>query len=161
MYTLPTVSVPLLIEGNRRLKVHRPIQEGLDDWKSRISIRSYSDTKLGPDLVYLPTPAPSNTSDILITSDQYPSISTHLCYSCRTTLTSRGNRASKPTPSKVTHSDQSPLSAPLPLWVSASCARPRAQDKQLTVSGNSELWVWRPQDEATQRKKIAGFLLDT
>jgi len=159
--TLSAVSVPLLLKGNRRLKVHRPIQEGLDVWKSRISIRSYSDTKVGSDLVYLPTPVPSNSSDVFTTSDQHPSISTHLCYSCRTMLTSRSSRASRPTPSGVIHSDQPPPSAPLPSWVAASCAQPRTQDKQIIVSGNGELWVRKPQDEATQRNKIADFLLNT
>lgn len=151
--------MPLIFKGNRRLKVHRPIQEGLDVWKSRISIQSYSDTKLGPDLVYLPTPVSLNSSDVFTTSDQYPSISTHLCYSCRTTLTSRGNRASRPTPSRVIHNDRPPPSAPLPSWVAANCSQP--QDKQITVSGNGELWVRKSQDEATQRNKIADFLLNT
>ena len=75
-------------------------------------------------------------------------------------LTSRGTRASKPTPSSVMLSGQSPLSAPLPLWVSTGRAQPRAQDKQLMVSENGELWVRKPQDEANQRSKFADFLLD-
>ncbi|KAF8558143.1 hypothetical protein OG21DRAFT_1504515, partial [Imleria badia] len=137
----------------------RPIQEGLDDWKNRISIRSYSDSKLGPDLVYLPTPAPSNSTDVLTASDQFPSISTHLCYSCRTTLTSRGSRC-KPTASRVIHNGQSPLSASLPLWVSATCAQPRGKELMVSES-NGELWVRKPLDEATQESKIADFLLDS
>ncbi|KAF8134912.1 hypothetical protein EV363DRAFT_1256750 [Boletus edulis] len=138
----------------------RPIQEGLDDWKTRISIRSYSDAKLGPDLVYLPTPVPPNSSDVTM-SDQCPSISKQLCYSCRTTLTSRGSRAAKPTQPRVIHSTQQPLSAPLPLWVSASCAQLRTEDRQLMVLGNGEVWVGKRQDDATQRNEIAEFLLDT
>lgn len=73
-------------------------------------------------------------------------------------LTSRGTRTSKPTPSSVIIGSQSPLSAPLPLWAS-SYVHPCAQDKQLIVSENGELWI-RTQDEASQQGKIAKFLLD-
>ena len=160
MHALSAVSVHFH-KMIRRLKTHRPIQEGLDEWKRRISIQSYSVTKLSPDLVYLPTRAPPNSSDVLTGSDQTSSILTCLCYSCRTTLTSRGSRASKPNLLKVIHNDQTPSSAPLPVWTSVSYTENCTQDKQFMVSGSSELWVRELQDEAVQRNKISDFLLDT
>ncbi|KAG9315185.1 hypothetical protein JVU11DRAFT_4312 [Chiua virens] len=140
----------------------RPIQEGLNDWKSRISIRSFSDARVVPDLVYLPTPATLNSTDVATASNEHPSsIATYLCYSCCTMLTSRGNRASKHTPPGVTPTDQSPLPSTLPLWVSANLAQLGGQDNSLIISRKGELWVRAPQDEANQREKIADFLLDS
>jgi cytoplasmic tRNA 2-thiolation protein 2 len=51
----------------------RPVQEGIQEWKAKISIRSLSSTS-SPSLLQ-------------------PSLAPYLCYACHTTLNSRGSRA--------------------------------------------------------------------
>lgn len=76
----------------------RPIQEGIQEWKSRISIRSRSSAK--PDISEDPI-------------DSHASLMQHLCYACHTTLTSRSSR---PRPS-LDHSGAEFDSVALPVWV--------------------------------------------
>ncbi|KZT06167.1 uncharacterized protein LAESUDRAFT_701114 [Laetiporus sulphureus 93-53] len=73
----------------------RPIQAGVQEWKSRISIRSRS--------------PPSNPHE----TEKGLSLTPFLCYACHTTLTSKSSR---PTPSLDT-SMTKPSAVPLPTWV--------------------------------------------
>ncbi|KIJ66861.1 hypothetical protein HYDPIDRAFT_149886 [Hydnomerulius pinastri MD-312] len=134
----------------------RPLQEGLEDWKGRISIRSYSDTKLTSDLMHLPWPTPSNTSVPSSSSDQPPSITRSLCYSCQTTLMSRSSRGTKSVPLGGGISQ----SAPLPLWVSGHHMGPHPSREELVMSGNGEIWRQNTRGEAENRSTIAEFLLE-
>ncbi|KIJ11958.1 hypothetical protein PAXINDRAFT_177237 [Paxillus involutus ATCC 200175] len=137
----------------------RPLQEGLEDWKNRISIRSYSDAKLTLDLIHLPLLAPFGASDLPTPFHQPPSILTHLCYSCQVTLTSRSSRGPKPAPSSIDVGGTSP--SPLPVWVSANHTRPHVAHEELTISANGEIWHQKKQGEAENRSAVAEFLLDT
>ncbi|KAF9223651.1 hypothetical protein BS17DRAFT_110430 [Gyrodon lividus] len=140
----------------------RPLQEGLEDWKDRISIRSYSDAKLALDLIHLPLPAPfDDASNVPTTSDQSPSILTHLCYSCQATLTSRSGRGPKFASSSTPTGGKSLPSTTLPVWVSAAHISPRAPHEEVVMSGNGEIWLYNTQGEAENRSAIAEFLLDT
>ncbi|KIK97758.1 hypothetical protein PAXRUDRAFT_824580 [Paxillus rubicundulus Ve08.2h10] len=139
----------------------RPLQEGLEDWKNRISIRSYSDAKLTSDLCHLPLLAPFGASELSTPPHQPPSILTHLCYSCQATFTSRSSRGPKPAPSSIDVSGALPLSTPLPVWVSANHTRPHVAHEELVMSANGEIWYQKKQGEAENQSVVAKFLLDT
>ncbi|KAH7909493.1 hypothetical protein BJ138DRAFT_1155079 [Hygrophoropsis aurantiaca] len=93
------------------LLCQRPMQHDIQEWKNRISIRSFGEAKLASDLHTPPNPhnnmppPPLSSQSI----DQTLSLTPHLCYSCHTTLTSRSSRGLKSTGS---------LPVPLPVWVS-------------------------------------------
>lgn len=85
-----------------------PIQAGIQEWQSRISIRSRDDSHL--------LPSPASTS-----------LAPHLCYGCHTTLTSRSSR---PAPSLgLPPPDRSTV--PLPLWVGPGMPRSRMGEQQM------------------------------
>jgi len=70
----------------------RPVQRGVQDWKARISIRSF-DVLGNDESVLLPPHIKSNTPTPLPTEpDASSSLTPHLCYACHTTLTSRSSR---------------------------------------------------------------------
>jgi cytoplasmic tRNA 2-thiolation protein 2 len=90
----------------------RPMQSAIQEWKSRISIRSYSDDKLAADLAHIPPPCRDNLDTS--TSFQVPpplALTDFLCYSCHTTLTSRSSRGVKQSVPGVSSA------TPLPRWV--------------------------------------------
>lgn len=87
---------------------HSPIQDGVQEWKSRISIRSRDGSQREPS----PTSA---------------TLTPRLCYGCHTTLTSRSSR---PAPSLgLPSSDRSTV--PLPLWVGSGVPRSRLSEQQM------------------------------
>jgi len=89
--TLPSFAFPVTHEAYGC----RPVQGGLDTWKSQISIRSLTEV----------TPAPS-------VQDPPPkSLIPLLCYSCQGTLTSRNNKS-------VSISESGPMVS-LPVWTQA------------------------------------------
>ncbi|TDL25645.1 hypothetical protein BD410DRAFT_743382 [Rickenella mellea] len=108
----------------------RPAQRGIQDWKSRISIRS-----LEP-----PSPHPPH-----VASDDPPPISLtpHLCYACHTTLISRSSR------STVQNGAEASL-APLPVWTRSALVESDAAD----VMGTKRLV-----DHEDMRNAIGEFLL--
>lgn len=130
---------------------HRPLQEGLADWKAQISIRSYSDSMLISDQVHKPISVPPTSP---ITSDTFApssSLATYLCYSCLTTLTSRSSRRTGSTRSSERFQD-----APLPVWLKSEEIFPQGT---ALMGENDELWIQKRQSEAANRESIAGFLL--
>lgn len=84
-----------------------PVQEGIQEWKSRISIRSRDDS-----------PPPPSVS---------PSLTPYLCYGCHTTLTSRSSRPAPPL--ELPPPDRSTV--PLPLWVGSGMPRARMGEQQM------------------------------
>ncbi|KAG1762725.1 hypothetical protein EDD22DRAFT_778047 [Suillus occidentalis] len=93
----------------------RPMQPAIQEWKGRISIRSYSDNKLSADLAHIPSPCRGNLDTS--TPSQAPpllSLTNFLCYSCHTTLTSRSSRGVKQSAPVISSA------TPLPIWV-ADC----------------------------------------
>jgi len=97
----------------------RPAQKDVQDWKAHISIRSFdspdSDTSL---------PLPPHVRSLISSSSHsnrpttLPSLTSHLCYACHTTLTSRSSRGTALQAKNLTHDQPSPA-IPLPVWVSS------------------------------------------
>ncbi|KAG2131364.1 hypothetical protein DEU56DRAFT_872198 [Suillus clintonianus] len=90
----------------------RPMQSGIQEWKTRISIRSYSDPKLAGDLAHIPSPCRDNLDTS--TPARLPpllALTDFLCYSCHTMLTSRSSRGVKQSAPGVSSA------TPLPIWV--------------------------------------------
>ncbi|KAJ7773305.1 hypothetical protein B0H16DRAFT_1511829 [Mycena metata] len=116
----------------------RPAQPGVQDWKARISIRSFADPTLAsppPHMQNIPAPSlPDRTAlDLLM------SLTPHLCYACHTTLTSRSSRGSTASSAQLD-------STPLPVWVGARLP---------------EEWRSRKIGEAEMKESIQDFLLPT
>lgn len=80
----------------------RPVQPGLQQWKSRISIRSFD----------VEEEKPSSS----------PSLVPHLCYACHTTLTSKSSRGMVPAAASL-----SPVA--LPIWTQSGLSN--TQDEEL------------------------------
>jgi cytoplasmic tRNA 2-thiolation protein 2 len=110
-----------------------PAQSGIQDWKSRISVRSTKDPS------HLPTESSSAES-----------LTPFLCYSCHTTLTSRSSRGNTATGSAAAgHSSVS-----LPKWV-LSNVRMSLGD---TVDG--EAWSRTKLTSSRMKESVATFLLN-
>lgn len=146
---MQVVSAVRFLDNNlNRIKTRslRPMQSGIQEWKGRISIRSFSDDKLAADLTHLPsscrdkldTSASSRSPPLLALTD-------FLCYACHTSLTSKSSRGVKQLVPDV-------LSAvPLPTWV----ADRGVLDEGL--KGGDALYKI-PQEE--MRDIVAEFLID-
>lgn len=122
------------------------MQSGIQEWKGRISIRSFSDDKLAADLSHLPSSSRGNLGTS--TPSEFPSslaLTNFLCYSCHTTLTSRSSRGVKRSIIGV------PSAASLPTWV-ADCGL--CEDR--LIGGVSLNKV--PEEE--MRNTVAEFLMD-
>ncbi|KAG5643017.1 hypothetical protein DXG03_001755 [Asterophora parasitica] len=144
--------------GGVCLLCERPAQYGLQDWKSRISIRSFKDeSSFGlyrPP--HFPERDPANAPEPTSSS---PSLAPFLCYSCHTTLTSRSSRGT----TAVTASRDNPV--PLPMWVtsnltSASRTPVRSEDTDGSLDEPQELWSSHKMDAAQMKAAVADFLLD-
>ncbi|TFK49647.1 hypothetical protein OE88DRAFT_1713409 [Heliocybe sulcata] len=79
---------------------NRPAQGHVQDWKTRISIRSLSPSLASP---------------------QQPSLAPYLCYMCHTTLTSKSSK--KPSSGSSSAGGEEGNEVPLPLWVGARVRR--------------------------------------
>ncbi|KAK1226576.1 Cytoplasmic tRNA 2-thiolation protein 2 [Marasmius sp. AFHP31] len=118
----------------------RPLQRGVQEWKTRISIRSTTQNE---------------EPEVLPASSLTP----YLCYSCHTTLTSRTSRSAAITSSS---------SIPLPLWVHPHVRQ--GEDRRQNELGNekrpplaggeSEVWERRKVDAEEMKSAISGFLLE-
>ena len=94
----------------------RPVQGGLDEWKSQISIRSLTETASAQ-----PAGPPSD------------SLAQFLCYSCQGTLTSRS--------SKSVSTAQSGAVASLPVWTQARLmdrARMRGEIQEFLIDDDDQ-----------------------
>ena len=88
------------------------MQSGIQEWKGRISIRSFSDDKLAADLTHLPSLCrDSLATNTLSQSPPLLALTDFLCYACHTSLTSRSSRGVKQSLLNV------PFAVPLPTWV--------------------------------------------
>ncbi|KAG5652117.1 hypothetical protein H0H81_006254 [Sphagnurus paluster] len=145
----------------------RPAQDGVQDWKARISIRSFADA--GSFATYRPPHFPER--DLSITPSPAPtpapSLTPFLCYACHTTLTSRSSRGTtvRAAPGPTGHP------VPLPVWVGGNLAASppdsggdgggadgrREEGEEGDVG---ETWVRRRMDPASMRVVVADFLLD-
>lgn len=133
---------------------NRPAQKGAQDWKTRISIRSFNATETPT----LPPHIQPSSSPVAPLHDQNNRrlLTPHLCYACHTTYTSRSSRGTallaKNTP-EVLHG----TSVPLPAWVSS-----RLFDIGSGGEAAGNLAVWQGKRMGTVEMKVAvkDFLLD-
>ena len=123
----------------------------MQDWKARISIRSFDnlgvDAPLPPHLSQLSSPPasdPTHTSPTL-------SLTPHLCYACHTTLTSRSSRGTALLRSK--HSSES-MATPLPTWVIAQL------EKSGVLLEDGEISRTKKVGDDEMKDQIKGFLLE-
>ncbi|KAG1840722.1 hypothetical protein DFJ58DRAFT_666932 [Suillus subalutaceus] len=124
----------------------RPMQSAIQEWKSRISIRSYSDDKIAADLAHIPSPCRGNLDTS--TPSQVPpllALTDFLCYSCHTTLTSRSSRGVKQSAPAVSSA------TPLPIWVA---------DRGLHEDGLMGDEARRKIPEEEMLDTVAKFLID-
>ena len=113
-----------------------PAQSGIQDWKSRISVRSLRDPlHLRP----LPT-EPSLAA----------SLTPFLCYACHTTLTSRSSRGTTATGSISTEHS----SVPLPRWVFSNL------QTSLEMTEDGERWTRTKMSDDGMKATVADFLFD-
>ena len=94
----------------------RPAQRGVQEWKERISIRSYSDTSSSVVSEEFSPTHPSQDSTLGDVSGPISpqSLTPYLCYACHTTLSSRSSRGAAIT--SLSGSDLA-SNTPLPMWV--------------------------------------------
>ncbi|KAJ7126960.1 hypothetical protein C8R44DRAFT_617440 [Mycena epipterygia] len=120
----------------------RPAQPGVQEWKARISIRSFAE----PDLAS-PPPHLQNITSIPVPEKSdagaQTSLTPHLCYACHTTLTSRSSRGS----TSSTNANQTPL----PVWVVSPLVHGGSDDQ--------EHWRSKQMQESDMKDSIAEFLL--
>ncbi|KAF5391537.1 hypothetical protein D9757_002368 [Collybiopsis confluens] len=108
----------------------RPLQPGVQEWKSRISIRAT---------------APSSPSSAPVLRSLAPL----LCYSCHTSLTSRSSK------SISTKSENSPT--PLPFWASAHL---NALNTVNAKDEGGDVWITRRVGHNEMKGAIGEFLLE-
>ncbi|KAJ7170714.1 hypothetical protein C8R43DRAFT_1085244 [Mycena crocata] len=121
----------------------RPAQSGVQEWKTRISIRSFTEPDLASPPSHLQNIKPLADSKTL-NDAPHSSLTPRLCYACHTTLTSRSSRGST--------SASNPTSTPLPVWVEAQLAA-------LDGGGPEEQWKSRKMEERDMKESIEDFLL--
>lgn len=118
----------------------RPLQPGVQEWESRISIRATAPS------------SPSHSSDSF---SLLQSLTPYLCYSCHATLMSR---SSKGVSGNITNT-----SLPLPVWASARLhisPSDAAICVQLDVKeADDEIWLARKVDPNEMKAAIGEFLL--
>jgi cytoplasmic tRNA 2-thiolation protein 2 len=141
----------------------RPAQRGVQDWKARISIRSFnaseSDGSAPP-----PSHVHSAVSPPILPQNPPQSLTPHLCYACHTTLTSRSSRGTALQAKTVSHNNNKMVVAPLPVWVNSrlleSTINPgNTHRDELGESSAEEVWQGKPMDVDEMRDAVKDFLL--
>ncbi|KAH9481406.1 Cytoplasmic tRNA 2-thiolation protein 2 [Psilocybe cubensis] len=142
----------------------RPAQSGVQEWKSRISIRSYQEAR---------SAVSGNTRPSHLTEDEItnltktstlgstptvPSLTPQLCYACHTLLTSRSSRATIAS----LPPGQSLDNIPLPLWVQSTIEKLRQQEREQEHAehdSHPDLAQGVKLSRSEMREQIAEFLL--
>lgn len=122
--------------------VRRPIQEGIEDWQERISIRSREEG----------TSATESSATAIV-----PSLTPFLCYTCHTSFTSRSTR-----PAPLSYADSVPSTpyTPLPMWMDRL---PRLSDPDRAQTGDhvdEEIMVARKMGREEMRNAVKDFLIN-
>ncbi|KAK7691100.1 hypothetical protein QCA50_006203 [Cerrena zonata] len=111
----------------------RPIQQGVQEWKTRISIRSH------------------NTDDSTPSDSVATALTPYLCYTCHTTLTSRSPRTAQDNPTNV----------PLPMWATSTHTTSFTSDALgVNKDDDIEVFVGKRTTEEQMHNIVKGFLLD-
>ncbi|TFK75222.1 hypothetical protein BDN72DRAFT_787883 [Pluteus cervinus] len=127
---------PKQVSESHCILCQRPAQPGIQDWKERISIRSFIDSSI--------IPPPHVSRDGIFAKEKSdsgdlpsPGLTPLLCYACHTTLTSRSPRGT---------ARNADMASPLPSWVNS-----RLSDSIATT---------RKMGEGAMRDSIRDFLLE-
>lgn len=140
----------------------RPAQRGVQDWKARISIRSFDASESDGS-----TPPPSHVHSVvspsILPQNSPQSLTPHLCYACHTTLTSRGSRGTAPQANTVSRNHKTVI-APLPVWVNSrlleSAVNPgNGHQDELGEDSAEEVWQGKQMDVDEMRETVKDFLL--
>ncbi|KAE9400191.1 hypothetical protein BT96DRAFT_1019003 [Gymnopus androsaceus JB14] len=131
---------PKVSAGGICVLCERPLQPGVQEWKSRISIRATTESPVDP---------PSLLQ----------SLTPYLCYSCHTTLTSRSSKAV---------SNSASTSLPLPMWTSAhlldySSSTTDSIDVEIqedVKEAGADVWLTRKVGADEMKKATGDFLLE-
>jgi hypothetical protein len=118
----------------------RPTQASVRGWKARTSIRSFTDEA-------------SPTDDASLS----PSLFSHLCYSCHTTLTSRSSRSTA-TPSWNSSDSQSEVQ--LPMWAAVKFTAGHGDEQDGGSPYTKEVWESKKLDANGVKSLVTGFLLE-
>lgn len=114
----------------------RPIQEGSQEWRTRISVLSRDD----------PNRHQSSSEAVL------RSLSSHLCYTCHTTFGSKSSR-----PPTAPYADFDPSSrTPLPLWMGRTAGTSNADDP---TTDDGDILVSHKMSHDEMRDVVKDFLL--
>lgn len=132
----------------------RPVQDGIQDWKARISIRSFKDATSHP-----PT-HPPQTGGVILPKEppQFSaSLTPLLCYACHTNLTSRSSRGNT---NSASHHDP----VPLPRWVASNLSS-AISPKRITlderdIDEEEGVWSRTRMNDTEMRAAVADFLLE-
>lgn len=139
-----------------------PAQMDVQDWKARISIRSFDTQSDGGSIPLPPHIKPNTPTPLPTTPDASSSLTPHLCYACHTALTSRSSRG-------IAHQSKSSLTSTtlqLPVWTnsrlfnSINSSVTRYTDGIGTEGTADEVWSGKKMDASDMRDAIKDFLLD-
>lgn len=141
----------------------------MQEWKARISIRSYHDEAFVKSKHPLPphfTAPPTLDTGTDTTGGPKPvwppALAPRLCYACHTTFTSRSSRGS---------ASSSEIAVPLPVWVQANLPARSEQEDDVAAEGHvsaantfeaggEEVWRTQKVGQDAMMKKIGAYLLD-
>jgi cytoplasmic tRNA 2-thiolation protein 2 len=142
----------------------RPAQRGVQDWKSRISIRSFDSPECNASM-----PLPPHIQSAIPPAshprheNSSPSLTSHLCYACHTTLTSRSSRGTA-LQSKISAQNYSSPTTPLPVWVSSRLLKSDDVKEGPGGSGDEntarEVWQSSLLGANEMRDAVKDFLLE-
>ncbi|KIL67622.1 hypothetical protein M378DRAFT_73256 [Amanita muscaria Koide BX008] len=145
--------------GGRCAICDRPSERDVEGWKSRISIRDYSelvDSDLPP---HLRDRQPSTTNRPRTDTDIHQhKLTPRLCYSCHTTLLSKSSRG--PPLVFTNGTSRSDDLVPLPVWVIARLQTTTdSLIKEEQIMENEEIWHSVKMDQTSMKETIGRFLL--
>ncbi|KAI0359973.1 hypothetical protein OH77DRAFT_1471896 [Trametes cingulata] len=130
----------------------RPAQRGVQEWKSRISIRSRPPAAPSADST---NEDPPNPMTVAVPNPLRPSLTPYLCYACHTTLTSKSAR---PVPSPWPAAVRPPV-VTLPVWTEARLSSAKGDGAEVShVHG--EIMQTRRVGQDEMKGIVGEFLLD-
>jgi cytoplasmic tRNA 2-thiolation protein 2 len=137
-----------------------PAQMDVQDWKARISIRSF-DTQ---SMLLPPHIKPNTPTSLPTISNASSSLTPHLCYACHTALTSRSSRG-------IAHQSKSSLTSialPLPAWANSRLFNFINSPMTKYIDGvgsegegaTDKVWSGKKMGASDMRDAVKEFLLD-
>ena len=141
----------------------RPAQRDIEGWKSRISVRGYTDPgnpHIPPHVKEVMTSLKAQPADIVrrTLDTHFETLTPHLCYMCHTTLVSKSSRGAPSLSAGALR--RSDGLVPLPVWVNAwLLSHHTATAKYDREAENGEISEAIMMDEKAMKNALEGFLL--